>query len=96
MRTIKRIGVSSAFRVGFAVSAMAFLVIGFFVVLLPGLFGASLLFDNNFGGGFLGALVLYVVGVIAYGLFGGIGGALYAWVYNMAAGWMGGIEIELS
>ena len=63
MRTIKRIGISSAFRVGFAVSAMAFLVIGFFAVLLPGLFGMSLIFGNNFGGSFLSALVIYVVGV---------------------------------
>ena len=39
MQTLKRIGVGSAFRVGFAVSALLFLVLGFFVLFLPGLFG---------------------------------------------------------
>jgi hypothetical protein len=33
---------------------------------------------------------------IMYGVFGLIGGAIGAALYNLVAGWVGGIEVELS
>jgi len=42
-----------------------------------------------FGGAFL------VFMPVLYGVIGFIFGALIAWLYNLVAGWTGGIEIEL-
>lgn len=43
-----------------------------------------------FGPGFLIAMPFL------YGLLGLVFGALVAWLYNIVAGWTGGIELELS
>jgi hypothetical protein len=32
---------------------------------------------------------------LIYAFFGMLFGALFAWVYNMVAGWVGGIELDL-
>ncbi len=104
MHTLRRIAVGSAFKVGAALSALLFAVLGFFVVLLPGIFGASilgaLLRDQGGGGafglGFIGSLIVYVLGIVLYWILGGIGFAIEAWLYNIVAGWIGGLEVELS
>ena len=41
----------------------------------------------------MGALAIVVLPIF-YGVIGFIAGALYAWVYNVAARFVGGIEIE--
>ncbi len=97
MRTLLRIGVGSAFRLGFALSALIFIVVGLFVILLPALLGAGLI--NNLMGmrfGILGAILVYAFGIVIYGVIGGVALAFNAWVYNIAASWMGGLEIDLS
>jgi len=97
MRTLLRIGVGSAFRLGFALSALIFIVLGLFIILLPALLGAGLV--NDLLGsrlGILGAILAYAFGIVIYGVIGGIALAFNAWVYNIAAGWMGGLEIDLS
>jgi len=33
---------------------------------------------------------------ILYGILGGIGGAIGAAIYNLAAGWVGGLEVDIS
>jgi len=33
---------------------------------------------------------------LLYGIFGGIGAAIGAFIYNLAAGWIGGLEIDIS
>jgi hypothetical protein len=33
---------------------------------------------------------------ICYGLIGGIFGALTAVIYNLAAGWVGGLEVDIN
>ncbi len=39
---------------------------------------------------------LFAIGMpIMYGIFGVIGGAIGAALYNLVAGWVGGIEVEL-
>jgi len=37
-----------------------------------------------------------VLGVIGYGIFGYVFTALTAWIYNVVAGWTGGVEFTLS
>lgn len=32
---------------------------------------------------------------LLYGLLGFLGAALYAWLYNVLSGWIGGIEVDL-
>jgi len=104
MKTIRRISVSSAFKVGAVLAALLFIVIGFFIVLMPALFGASLLgamLGNQggasaFGAGAVSGVILYIVGTIVYAIVGGITGAIDAWLYNIVAGIVGGIEVELS
>ena len=41
----------------------------------------------------LGAIILFP---ILYGIVGGIAGVIGAAVYNLAAGWVGGLEVDIS
>ena len=103
-KTIHRVTISSAFKVGAVLSALLFLIFGFSLLLLPGLFGASVLgaFMGDQGGmGAFGmgagvSFILYLVGIVVYAILGGIGFAIEAWFYNIVASIVGGIEIELS
>ena len=104
MKTIRHISVGSAFKVGAVLTGLVFIVIGFFVVLLPALFGASLLGamlgnqggGSAFGTGLISGVIIYILGIIVYAIIGGISGAIDAWLYNIVAGWVGGLEIDLS
>ncbi|NOZ73477.1 MAG: hypothetical protein GXP38_16510 [Chloroflexi bacterium] len=104
MQTIRRITISSAFKVGAVLCGLLFLIFGFFFFLLPGLFGASLIGAimgdqggmGAFGMGAGTSILLYLVGIVVYAVLGGIGFAIEAFFYNIVAGIVGGIEIELS
>lgn len=39
--------------------------------------------------------IFYLIGVVLSAIGGGIGAAVTALAYNLAAGWVGGLEIEL-
>lgn len=99
MQRIRRIGVGSAFKIGAVLSALLFAVFGIFFLVLPGLFGATIFgafFGRQGGAGVLVAsLIGYVLGTVCYGLIGGVFMALYAWLYNLVAGWVGGLRIEM-
>jgi len=48
--------------------------------------------------GAISSAVFLFLGLLApffYGVIGFIFGALWAWIYNLVAGWVGGIEIDL-
>ena len=52
---------------------------------------------SSFGAiGIAGLCIAYVVGLIFALIAGAIGGAVYAFIYNLAAGWVGGLEVELT
>ena len=102
MATLKRIGPGSAFKVGLVTYAFVGLVVGaimaFFSMIagsLAGLGGAQAGAGTRaFGFGMgLGAIVIMP---IVYAIIGGIGAALGALVYNLAAGWIGGLEVDIS
>ena len=40
--------------------------------------------------------IIYVVGIVFALIGGAIVGAIYAFIYNLAAGWVGGLEVELT
>ena len=72
------------------------LVIGAFVS-IAALFGGLASMAAETGGGFFG-LFFGVMAILFfplfYGAIGFISGAIAAWLYNIAAGWIGGIEME--
>jgi hypothetical protein len=94
MSIVKRIGPASAFRVGLVVYAFLGLILGVICALLafagvPFLRVAHL----PLGGALVGLLAL-VLCPILYGLVGSIFAVIVALLYNLAAGWVGGLEIE--
>jgi hypothetical protein len=40
--------------------------------------------------------IFYVVGLVLSLIFGAISGAIYAFIYNLTSGWVGGLEVEMS
>ena len=87
MKVLKRVGVVSAAKVTGVLAAIFGLILGIGFALVGG------------GLGSLGVVPVWLVNLIGfpiiYGLVGVIGGALYAALYNLVAGLIGGIEIEL-
>jgi hypothetical protein len=94
---LTRIGPLSVGRLAFVLyAAIGFIVGAMFAVF--SLFGAALgahagedsaIFGALFG---LGAIVFFPV---LYGVFGGLGGMLMAALYNVVAGFTGGVEVTL-
>ncbi len=101
MATVKRIGPGSAFKVGLVVYAFLGLIIGVCMALfsmvagsLGSLAGGGSPGARALGFGFgLGAIIIFP---ILYRIIGGIAGAIGAAVYNLAAGWVGGLEVDIS
>jgi hypothetical protein len=101
MAIVKRVGPGSAFKVGLVLYALLGLLLGICVAIISmtagtlapyaqsGVPGARLF---GFGMGF-GAIIFFP---LIYGLFGGIFAAIGAAIYNVVAGWVGGIEVDIS
>jgi hypothetical protein len=91
IQRIRRLGVAQMAKV---MGALYFLL-GILIAALMGLFGSMFQTAGDesamlFGGGaFLIALP------ILYGVIGVVAGALIAWLYNVVAGFTGGLELEL-
>jgi Transmembrane domain of unknown function (DUF3566) len=100
MTTVKRIGPGSAFKVGLVVYAFLGLIIGICMALFSMVAGSL----GSLAGGAPGARALgfgfglsaIIIFPILYGIIGGIAGAIGAVVYNLAAGWVGGLEVDIS
>ena len=98
MAVIKRISPGSAFKVGLVVYAFLGLLIGVLVACLSFLAGSSWRWA---GSGIIGpaafgvGLVSIIISPILYGLIGGVVAAIVAALYNLAAGWVGGLQIDL-
>lgn len=95
---IRRIGVLSAAKILAALYAVLGLIAGLFISLFS-LLGAAAAMGGHNAGGAMGAL--FGVGSILllplfYGALGFIGGAISAFVYNLVAGVVGGIELEVA
>lgn len=96
MATLKRVGPASAFKVGLALYGFMGLLGGAFFAVLSQTGGAFVppaeagAFRMFFG---VGAIVILP---IFYGIIGGIFGALGAVIYNLVAGWFGGLEVDIS
>lgn len=98
---IKRVSPLSIAKVSFVLYA----VIGLIVGGIFGLFGAAIGSLGSLGGEHQGAVSMFpaaflgvgaiVILPIVYGVMGAIFAAIGAFVYNIVAGWVGGIEIEV-
>jgi len=102
MVVVRRVGVLSAFKVGLLVNAVLYLAFGtLFVVPFVLLGGLSLLDGRGSSQAFAavslaGSCFMYAAAV-AFGAFaGGVMTAIIAALYNLIAGWVGGLEIELA
>jgi hypothetical protein len=101
MAIVRRVGPGSAFKVGLVLYALLGLVLGICMALVSmvagtlapmgqtGAPGGRLL---GFGMGF-GAVIFFP---LIYGLIGGIFAAIGAVLYNLVAGWVGGLEVDIS
>jgi len=95
MAVLKRIGPGSAFKVGLVSYAIVGLIAGIFCSLIA-LTGAS--FAPHAHMPFMGAIGLLAVIVcpIVYGIIGGFAAVIGAFIYNLAAGWVGGVAVEIN
>jgi hypothetical protein len=94
---IKRVGILSVAKIQAAIMAVFGLIIGVIYGLFFMLFGAMMM-SQTAGGGVSTLVIglLMMVGIpIMYGVIGFIAGAIGALIYNLAAGFAGGIELEL-
>lgn len=100
MATIKRIGPGSAFKVGLIIYAFVGLVVGVIMACVSMVAGSLTgLADAGAGARVLGlgfGFGAIIIAPITYGIIGGIGAALGAVIYNLAAGWVGGLEVDIS
>jgi hypothetical protein len=95
MAIVKHIGPGSAFKVGMVVYAILGFIIGIPFAFI-GMLASSLATSHSaFPGAGLGffSIILFP---ICYGILGGVFGALTAFIYNLAAGWVGGLEVDIN
>ena len=103
MLRINRVTIGSAFRVSAALFVAIYLVIAAFSLLITAtaeeaLRDLSCEYGNcdYHGSGLTSAGLLYTLCCIPiFGIVGGLMGAFTAFVYNIIAGWVGGLEIEV-
>ena len=94
---IKRVGVLSYAKISAVVMTGIALVIAIPLGLIMMIIGAAALTQDGAAGGVgIGMGLAYMVILpIMYGVMGFIFGAVGALIYNVAAGFVGGIELEL-
>jgi hypothetical protein len=100
MAVVKRIAPASVFKVGLMVYAFLGFLIGLVVAGLSLIAGSVGRFA---GGGLVGpgalgmgfGLASIIIFPILYGLIGGVVAAIVAALYNLAAGWVGGLRVDL-
>jgi len=84
VKKISRVNVVSVLKISAALGAVAGLLVG-----------AILLVVNLIDKRFLEGAVSLVMAPLLYALIGAGVNALMAWIYNLAAGKLGGIEVQL-
>lgn len=95
MAFLKRIGPASAFKVGLVSYGFLGLIAGAFCSLIA-LSGASFAPHAHLPFARAVGLLAVLVCPIVYGIIGGIAAVIGALIYNLAAGWVGGVEVEIN
>lgn len=100
--TIRRLGILSMAKMQGLVGAVVGLIIGILYGIFFMIFGAIMATSGAQGSGFGAAggvivgLVIMIGMPVFYGALAFVGGAIVAAVYNFAAGYIGGLEMELN
>ena len=96
---IKRMGVFSVAKIYAVVMAVFGLIIGVIYGLIFIIFGAAMMAGRDTGGAGAGSLAIGLIMMVAFPIFyaiiGFVFGAIGALVYNVASGFVGGVELEL-
>jgi hypothetical protein len=92
---VKRVGVLSIAKIEALILAVFGLIIGVFYGMIMALLSAAMptRSDSTVVGG-IGIIAVFIFPIV-YGILGFIAGAIGALIYNFAAGFMGGVELEL-
>ena len=93
MFRLRSVGVLSSAKIFGVAQAAVGILIGFFFVLF-GAVGAALV-PGRQKLGMIGIIVIAVLMPVFYGILGFVLGAIWAFVYNLAAQFFGGLELEL-
>jgi hypothetical protein len=97
MYRVTRIGIGSAFRIGAAMMGALWLVLGTLLIFLPAdVLNSGTSYSNS---GYsdtsqIDPIFLLVCGFPIYLIIGGLMGAFSAFVYNLIAPRIGGLEVE--
>jgi hypothetical protein len=92
MATIQRIGPASAFEVGFVINACLGFLAGVFCSAIA---VAGVPFAPHEHLPRLVTLFAVVLCPIVYGLIGAVGTLISVLLYNLACGWVGGLEADI-
>ena len=95
MAVLKRIGPASALKIGLVSYAFLGLIAGAFCSLIA-LTGASFVPHAHMRFARAVGLTAVIVCPIVYGIIGGIAAVIGALIYNLASGWVGGVEVEIN
>ena len=88
---LTRIGVLSAAKI----TGVLYALIGVFLIPFFLLVGAFSMLAGKPEAGFGNVVIAFFMPIL-YGGLGFVGGALMAWLFNVIAGWLGGLELELT
>src|ERR1051325_6045688 len=93
---LKRVGVLSVAKMYALIAAVFGLIIGVFYGMFMAVFAALMSSANggSVAAGGIGIIAIFIFPIL-YGIMGFVAGAIGAVIYNFAAGFMGGIEMEL-
>ena len=94
MTVLKRISPASAFKVGLVVYGILGLILGVIcsLIAVSGVHFAShrhMPIASRFG------IFAVILCPILYGIFGAVAAAIGSAIYNLAAGWVGGVEVDI-
>lgn len=92
---INRIGPMSCARIAGPVYAVIGLCAGIFVSLASLVGAASGESGGNFMGVVFGLGAIFILPIV-YGLLGFLGALFSAWLYNVLAGAVGGVDVDIS
>lgn len=80
------------FSIGQSAKFLGVLYVLFGLIFVPFFLLMGMFAPDNAGAGF--GTIFAILMPVMYGVFGVIGGAVGAALYNLVAGWVGGIEME--
>ena len=83
------------FSIGQAAKFLGVLYLLFGLLFIPFFLVIGMMAPNDEPGFFFGGTMMAVAMPVIYGVMGVVGGAIGAALYNLVAGWVGGIEVEL-